>query len=225
MTLESNKTLGGIGAILVFIGLIPIPGTQPFLEILAFVGLILVLIALYGLANYYKERGIFNNSIYGIIVGIVGIVIAGALLVVAVLTTLKDFLLKIFPTWNGDWSKLSGLASNSSNITTSNITASTVLPLVESLLVVFFVLWIFVIISAFFARRSLKTLSKKSSIGLFSTAGLLLFIGAFLTIILIGLLLMWIAILLVAIAFFQIKPQQEQPVAAVSPPPPTPTPV
>ena len=71
----------------------------------------------------------------------------------------------------------------------------------------------------------LKTLSAKASVGLFSTAALLLLIGAFLTIVVIGFILMWIAVLLIAIAFFQIKPQPEQPVATVTPPPSTPTPV
>jgi uncharacterized membrane protein len=218
MTLESDKTLGGIGAILLFIGLIPYG--EPVTGIIALAGLILVLVALYGFADIYKERGIFNNCIYGIIAVIVGAVIAGVVVVVSVLTTLKNFLYQIFPGWNGEWSKLSGLTPN-----TSNITISTVLPLLEDLLVVFVVLWIFIIIAAFFARRSLKTLSAKTSVGLFSTAALLLFIGAILTIVLIGILLMWIAVLLIAIAFFEIKPQPEQPVTTMTAQPSTPTPV
>jgi uncharacterized membrane protein len=218
MTLESNRILGGIGAILMFIGFIPYG--EPSTGIIALVGLVLVLVGLYGFASIYKERGIFNDSIYGIIAGIVGAVIAGVVVVVSVLTNLKNFLYQIYPGWNGDWSKLSGLTPN-----TSNITWSAVQPLLEGLLLALVVLWIFIIIAAFFARRSLKTLSAKTSVGLFSTAATLLFIGAFLTIVLIGFLLIWIAILLVAIAFFQIKPQPEQPVATMAPPPPTPTPV
>ncbi|MGD0330582.1 MAG: DUF996 domain-containing protein [Nitrososphaeria archaeon] len=216
MTLESNKTLGGIGAILLFIGLVPYG--EPFTAIIALVGLILVLVALDGFANIYKERGIFNNSIYGIIAGIVGAVIAGVVAVVVVLTTLKNFLYQIFPGWNGDWLKLPGLTPN-----TSNITVSAVLPLLEGLLLAFVVLWIFIIIVAFFVRRSLNILSAKTGVGLFSTAALLLFIGAILTIILLGILLMWIAVILIAIAFFQIKPQPEQPVTTMTPQPSTPT--
>jgi uncharacterized membrane protein len=218
MTLDSNRILGGIGAILLFIGLIPYG--EPSTGIIALVGLILLLVALYGLANYYKESGIFNNSIYGIIAAIVGAVIAGVVVVVSVLTNLKNFLYQIYPGWNGDWSKLSGMTP-----TTSNITWSAVQPLLEGLILALVVLWIFIIFATFFARRSLKTLSAKASVGLFSTAGQLLFIGAFLTIILVGFLLMWIAVLLIAIAFFQIKPQPEQPAATMVPPPPTPTPV
>ncbi|HYB68859.1 MAG TPA: DUF996 domain-containing protein [Candidatus Acidoferrales bacterium] len=218
MTPESNKILGGIGAILMFIGFIPLG--EPSTGIIALIGLILVLVALHGFASYYKESAIFNNSIYGIIAAIVGAVIAGIVVVVSVLTNLKNFLYKIYPGWNGDWSKLSGLTP-----TTSNITWSTVQPLLEGLILALVVLWIFIIIATFFARRSLKTLSAKTSVGLFSTAGQLLFIGAFLTIILIGFLLMWIAVLLAAIAFFQIKSQPEQPAPTMAPPAPTPTPV
>lgn len=179
--------------------------------------MILVLVALYGLANIYKERGIFYNFLYGIIAGIVGAVITGIVVLVFVLTTLKNFLYQIFPGWNGEWSKLSGLTPN-----TSNITMSTVLPLLKGLLLAFLVMWIFIIVAAFFARRSLKIFSTKTGVGLFSTAAMLLFIGAILIIIGIGILLMWIAVLLIAIAFFQIKAQPEQPVTTMAPPPSTP---
>jgi uncharacterized membrane protein len=216
MTIESSKNLGGIGAIMMFIGLIPFG--QPFLGIIALVGLILVLISLHGFADYFKERGIFNNSLYGVIAGIVGIVIASIVLVVSVLASLKDFLLKIYPGWNGDWSTLSGLTPNTTNITTSDV-----LPFIGSIIAVLLILWIFVIIAAFFSRRSLKMLSTKTSVGLMSTGALLLLIGAVLTIFLIGFLLMWIAVLLIAIAFFQIKPPlEQQPSATTATPQPTP---
>ena len=75
MTIESSKTLGGVGAILMFIGVFPFISTYGIVEL---IGVILVLIALHGFANYYKERGIFNNAIYGLIAGIVGVVVAAA---------------------------------------------------------------------------------------------------------------------------------------------------
>jgi asparagine N-glycosylation enzyme membrane subunit Stt3 len=152
----------------------------------------------------------------------VGIVVTGITFVYLFFYTsvLTDFLYKIYPGWNGDLSTLSGLTAN-----TSNISLSDAAPILESFLLVLVVLWIFSIIAAFFARRSLKALSAKASVGLFSTAALLLLIGGFLAIAFIGFILMWIALLLIAIAFFQIKPQPEQPVATASPSPSTPTPV
>ena len=221
MTLESSKILGGIGAILLFIGVITF-FVQPLLAILGLIGIILVLVAMHDLANYYKESGIFNNALYGFIAGIVGIVVTGITFVYLFFYTsvLTDFLYKIYPSWNGDLSTLSGLTPN-----TSNISLSDAAPILESFFLVLVVFWIFSIIAAFFARRSLKALSAKASVGLFSTAALLLLIGGFLTIAFIGFILMWIALLLIAIAFFQIKPQPEQPVATMAPPPLTPTPV
>ena len=62
MSLESNKTLGGVGAILLAI---------PFLNL---VGIILVLIALKGMSEYYEEDEIFKNALYGFIFGIIGVV-------------------------------------------------------------------------------------------------------------------------------------------------------
>jgi uncharacterized membrane protein len=213
MTFESSKTLGGIGAILLFIGVIPFG--QPYLGVIALVGLILVLVAFHGLANYYKENGIFNNALYGFIAAIVGVVAAAAAAVYVVFYTsiLTDFLHKIYPGWNGSWSSLVGLTPTTSNITINDIT-----PVLTAVFEVLAILWVFLMISAYFNRRSLKMLSTKANVGVFSTAGLLLIIGAILAIVFIGLIVMWIAILLMAIAFFQLQPQPEQPMAPAAPP-------
>jgi uncharacterized membrane protein len=203
MALETNKTLGGVGAILMFIGIIPYIS---YFGIIELIGLILVFVALYNLAGYYSERGIFNNALYGLIAGIVGGVISGVVLVYAVLTSLTDFLYKIFPTWNGDWTSLSGLTPD-----TSNINPADILPFVGGILAALAILWIFSIVSAFFVRRSMVSLSAKSNVGLFSTAGLLLLIGAVLVIAIgVGLILVWISALLLAIAFFTMRPKEPQ---------------
>ncbi len=59
MTLESSKNLGGIGALLIVIG--TIGSAVPYAGILSLIGVILLLIGLKGLANFYKEEDIFNN--------------------------------------------------------------------------------------------------------------------------------------------------------------------
>jgi uncharacterized membrane protein len=207
MTIETNKALGGVGAILMFIGIIPVVNSYAVIEL---IGLILVMAALYNLASYYIERGIFNNALYGLIAGIVGGVIAAVVVFVSVITSLTDFLYQIFPTWNGDWTALSGLTPDVSNLNPTDI-----LPFVGGILGALAILWIFAIMSAFFVRRSLVSLSAKSGVGLFSTAGLLMLIGSVLIIAFgLGLILVWISALLLAIAFFQIKPQQSTSAAA-----------
>jgi uncharacterized membrane protein len=209
MKLETSKILGGIGSLLMLIGAVPYINSYGVLEI---VGLILVMIALYDLSKYYSEGGIFNNALYGIIVGIVGAVISAGVVFIVVLSSLNDFLYAIFPNWNGDWAALSGLTPDPSSIDIANIA-----PLLAGLFTILLVLWIISILVAFFFRRSFGTLSQKSGIGLFSTTGLLLLIGAFLIIIFgVGLILIWISALLLAIAFFQLKPPQEESTTSTS---------
>ncbi|MEM3578028.1 MAG: DUF996 domain-containing protein [Candidatus Bathyarchaeia archaeon] len=211
MSIENGRILGGVGALLMFIGIFPYIN---YLGIIELVGLVLVMVALYNLASYYHEGSIFNNALYGLIIGIVGGVIAMALAIITVLTSLTDFLYTIFPDWNGDWTALSGLTPDMSKFSLEAIT-----PFLVGVFVVFVTFWVFSIISAFFVRRSLGTLSVKSGVGLFSTAGLLLLIGAVLIILFgIGLILIWISALLLAIAFFQIKPQQAQPATSAATP-------
>jgi uncharacterized membrane protein len=207
MTLESSKTIGGIGALLMFIGIFPYIN---YFGIVELIGAILVLVALHGLGSYYKEEGIFNNALYGVITGVVGVVIAVAIGIVIVLSSIQEFLLKVFPSWNGDWSTLPSLSGMTPN--TTSIGLGDVIPFIVAAIVVIAILWVFAIIATFFLRRSLKKLSVKSNYGLFGTVGLLLLIGAFLVIVVgLGLILMWIATLILAIAFFNLKPIQQPP--------------
>ena len=209
VSIETSKTLGGIGAILMFVGIIPVINSYAVIEL---VGLILVMVALYNLAGYYSERGIFNNALYGVIAGIVGVAVAVGTVILSVLTSVTDFLYAVFPDWNGDWASLSGLTPDP-----SNLSMEAIVPFLVGLFVALAVLWIFTIIATYFVRRSLISLSAKSGVGLFSTAGLLMLVGAVLTIAFgLGLILIWIATLILAIAFFTMKPQESQPAAAPS---------
>ena len=204
MNLKTSKTIGGIGAILIVISVLPYISQ---FGIIGFIGAILVLVGLYGLSRAYKESGILNNSLYGILAGIVGVVLAVVIGIAVILPNIKDFLLKVFPSWNGDWqtlSSLSGMIPSASNIGFGDI-----IPLIVAAILVIVTLWVFAIISTFFIRRSLVQLSAKTNVGLFSTAGTLLLIGAVLIFLFgLGLLLMWIGVLLLAIAFFRIRTQE-----------------
>jgi uncharacterized membrane protein len=207
MTFESSKTLGGIGALLMFIGVLPYIN---YFGIIPLIGAILVLVALHGFASIYKESGIFDNALYGIIAGIVGVVLSIAIGIAIVLPNIKDFLMKLYPTWNGDWSTITSLSGMTPN--TNNIALGDVIPFISAAIVIIVILWVFAIIATFLYRRSLKQLSTKTNVGLFSTTGMLLLIGAVLIIAFgFGLLLLWIATLILAIAFFTMKPQETQP--------------
>jgi uncharacterized membrane protein len=229
MSLESNKNLGGVGAILILIApfLIFVPLLSGYLPgVLGLVGFILVMIALYRLSHYYNEGGIFRNAIWGVVTGIVGVVVTVVVAVVAVLVSLvslENFVLQFYPGWKlGDWASLSGMTP----IVPNSIDYSALASLIVAVVAVIVVLIVFTVISAYFFRRSLKQLSTKSMVGLFSTAGIFLLVGAILLIVLIGAILIWISILLLAIAFFQLKSMSQQPtMVTAAPPQQPPTPV
>jgi uncharacterized membrane protein len=207
LNFETSKTLGGVGAILMFIGVIPF---FAYSMVISLIGLILLLIAMYGLANYYQESGIFNNALYGVITAIVG----GIATVAVVFIALVDFLaeLGLSPENMSAWT--AGL----SGMDWTNIGFNIIGNFIAYILVALVVLFVFVIITAIFFRKSLGLLSTKTGVGLFGTTGLLILIGAVLTIIVVGLLLIWIATLILAIAFFQMKPQQSQPAMSAAAP-------
>jgi uncharacterized membrane protein len=222
LTFESSKTIGGIGALLLFVaaiaGILALYGGL----ILGAVGLILVLIGLRGLADYYHDRSIFSNALYSLIAIVIGVITAVGVIVGTVLINLdrlKDFLIQLYPGWNGDWASLQTMTPDTNAIQSGTFDYSVIVPLLIGILATAVVVWVFAIIATFFARKSLKTVSDKSTVGLFGTAGLLMLIGAVLIIALgFGVLLIWIGVLLLAIAFFQLR--QSAPVVEQTPPPP-----
>ena len=201
MTLESSKTIGGIGALLMFIGVIPV---APYIGILSLIGLILVLVAAKGFADIYKEGGIFNNALYAVIITIVGAVAAVAVAFVVLVSFFSELGLTFMNIQ--DWSALSA-------IDWQNVSMSAIGQFLGGFVAIVVLVWVIAIIAAFFVRRALGLLSTKSGIGMFGTTGLLILIGA--AIPLVGLLLIWISLLLLAVAFFTIR------AAVVQPTPPT----
>ena len=203
MTLESSKNLGGVGALLMVIGSLGFLGV--YTSILSLIGLILVLMSLNGLANHYNERGIFNYALYGILTVIVGAVVTGGIVFVSLL----DFLSEI-------GISLTDVAALTRVDLQRLVTLEAVWPFLTGLVLALVVLFVVLVISSFLIKKSLDLTSAKTGVGMFHTAGLLLLIGAFLTIIIIGFLLMFIALILLIVAFFRIR---TQPAAAPSPPP------
>jgi uncharacterized membrane protein len=215
MNFETSKNLSGVGAILLFASPIVGAATGFATGVLGLIGFILLLIGAYGLAQFYREAGIFNNILYGTIVGIVGGVVSVVVAVWAAITMLPDLLDKLYPGWNGDWTNLPNVTPDTSHLTVSDFS-----PFVGIIFAVFVVVFVVTIIVAIFYRKSLSLLAAKTSIGLFGTTGTLLLIGAVLTIIVVGAVLVWIAMLILAIAFFQIRqppPQASMPTQNVTP--------
>lgn len=177
MTLETSKVLGGVGALLM--ALIPFLGA--YTVMLGLAGLILVMEALKGLSDHYGEKGIFDNARYGVILVIMGGVIFVAMVLLAALD-LTDLL-------SIKWKLTLDLFKSYPATTIGSL----------------MVLSAFVIGAAIFFRRSLTLLSKKTGVGLFDTTGLVILIGAILTIVGIGLMLLWVVPILLSASFFSIK--------------------
>lgn len=205
MTLETSKTLGGVGAILVVVGCLGIFG-YAYLGLLVLIGAILTVIALKGFSDHYNESGILNNALYGFITGIIGIVVAVAMLVVMVLMTISGL----------DWTDAAAIQQYFMDL--NNLWG-----IIGTAITAFVVLFVFFVIAAVFARKSLTLLSAKTGEKIFETAGLLWLIGAVLTIIVVGLIIIWIAWILIVVGFFSIKTTAAQPSTA-PPQPPQPPP-
>ncbi len=200
MDLNASKNLGGIGALL-FVVTTLAAVVEPLVALVAFIGILLIVLALHGLADYYQERGIFYNALYGLIFLIVGVgaTFVGFMYLFFATSFGTNLISLLYPGFNGNWAQLPSLTPN------MNIDPNAFVPFVGPIIGVLAIMWVFGIITTFFMWRSLRGLSAKSAVGLFGTAGLLMLIGALLSVIFIGLALVWIAVLLTAIAFFQIK--------------------
>jgi uncharacterized membrane protein len=178
--LGDAKTLGGIGSILLLI-----PGVS-------IVGYILILIASKYISDDLGDKSIFNNMLYAVITGIVGVAIGISVI----------FTSTLFSAFS--------VAAMSPNI----------ISMIMGILVGLAVMWIFLIISSIFIRRAYNTIATRLNVNWFKTAGTLYFVGALLTIVLVGLIVLFIAYIIQIIAFFSIQ-EGSQPMATQSTAPAT----
>lgn len=174
---ESNKILSGVGALLVAIGsFLPASGV---VGIVAIVGIILVLIGMRGLSDDFKDGSIYRNALYGFMFGIVAI-LAGIVVFVAVFFAFFSGAFFIQPFGFG----------------------LGILGAVVALVVVF----IFFLLEAIFYKQAFDVLSDRSGERLFRTGGLMLLLGAVLTIVIIGFILLFVAWIILAVGFFSMRP-------------------
>jgi uncharacterized membrane protein len=160
MTVESGKTLAGIGSILQFI---PI------------VGLVLMLIGIKDMSEHYKDHRIYQHALTGGIFSVIGTIcfyVALALM----------------------WTIIFGI-------------------------IFAIISFVFMLLSAMNFKKAFNILADRSGENLFRTAGTLLFIGAILTIIFIGPVLVFIGFIIAGIAFLTLKPTQNTPEYNYSSPP------
>jgi uncharacterized membrane protein len=181
---EYAKTLAGEGAILLLLSLIPYIGW-----VLGIVGIVLLLKGVKELSYYYQDEKIYQDSLTGVKYYIVALVAAAVAIVAMVIgvASATGF------TFAGDFVFTAGFAVG-------------LIALFVGLIVAF----VFYVLAATHLKRTFNTLSQKSGEQSFATAGTLLWIGSILTIIGVGLILIFIAWIFATIGFFSMKSRQYQ---------------
>ena len=193
-TISQAKTYGGIGSILVLLSFIPTVGW-----ILAIVGFILTVIAIKYISESVNDPSIFRNAIIAYVIAIVGIIVVGVA-VAAVIFSLVG---------------LGALAGGPAGAATGGA-----IGVVASVIAALVVIWILLILSGYFIRKTYNSISAKLNVPMFRTAALVYFIGAALTIILVGFIVLLVAQILLVIAYFSI-PDTLPPSPGMPPPPPS----
>lgn len=176
LVIESNRTLGGVGAILMLIGVISQVSTAfrylfpqstgalilasigGLFGILSFVGFVLFLVAMYGFSKDYQDHRIFSYLLYGIIITIIAAVILVAILVIAILFNVAT----LFP----------NLSSSMPSSTQISSQMSKIFGLMFPLFGLVGIIWIAFNVKAF------NLLSDKSKVPMFRTGAKVLIAGA-----------------------------------------------
>jgi len=175
---NTAKILGGLGGILGFAGII----TRGLLFI---VGIILILIALYGFSEYYGREDIFRDALIGVVLAIIGIIIG----IVVIFVSVFAFMPMIWQTEMRPWefTHMPGIG-------------------IAGMIIGLVIIFAFMVVSAVFFRRALQSLADVSGESLIGTAGTLYLIGAVLVIAFgIGLIIIFISLLILGIGFFTMK--------------------
>ncbi|HUH99625.1 MAG TPA: DUF996 domain-containing protein [Nitrososphaerales archaeon] len=194
--LAQAKTIGAVGSILVLLTAVPTAGS-----LLGIVGFVMMLWAIRDISETVADRSIFSNMLVAVGLAIAAIVVGALVVVGSVLRFVGLKALNFGPNFNpstvptGDW-----------------------VGLVGSILAGLAVVWVIMLVSAVYVRRTYRSMASKLGVANFETAGTLYLIGAATTIILVGFVLLLVAQVMVIVAFFSI---QERPSAvAVQPPQP-----
>ena len=109
---------------------------------------------------------------------------------------------------------------NSTSFTSGQVVDLSVL--IVGVVVGLALIWVFYLVSAIFLRRAFTKVASRLNVKMFATAALLYLIGAALTIVLVGLVVLFIADILMVVAFFSMPDDtslQPPPTPMTIPPP------
>ncbi len=176
--LGSAKIYGGIGAILTLIG-----SFLPY-GVVSLIGIVLVFIAVKYISDEAKETGIFQNYLISFIFRICSIFALVAVTIIVV----GSVSLKNIEKFSNPKDLFEGLAGS----------------VLVGIIIGIIAMWIFWIIAAIYLRKSYDSIAQHTKVDLFKTTGMLYFIGAITTIVLIGFIILLIAIILEIVSYFSL---------------------
>jgi uncharacterized membrane protein len=179
------KALGAVGSILVLLAGVPSVGV-----LAGIVGFILILVAINEISDILNDRAIFNNALLAIGLAVVGIV-AGALVVFG---GFLNFVALHHLTF----------ANLGSSFNPSSVPVGDWFGLIGSVLTGLALVWVMLIGSSFFIRRSYESIASRLDDSMFRWAGLLFLVGAATTIVLVGFAVLFVAQVLLVVAFFSL---------------------
>jgi uncharacterized membrane protein len=181
---EYSRTLAGEGAVMLLLSLVPYVGW-----VLGIVGVVLLLKGMKELSYYYQDEKIYQDSLTGVKFYIIALVAAAVAIVAIVLGA----------------ASATGFTFTADFVFTAGFGAGLI-----AFLVGIVAAFIFYVLAALHLRRTFNTLAEKSGDASFTTAGNLLWWGSIFTIILVGLILIFIAWIFATIGFFTMKSKQYQ---------------
>lgn len=181
-SISDSKTLGGLGSIFVLLAPIPYVGWA-----LGIAGFVMILVAVKYISDTINDRKIFNDMLISIVFAIGGIVVGSLVVLGAVFRVLGM-----------------GSIVGRSFVPAATVTVGDWVGLAAAIITGLAVVWGLLIVSAVFLRRSFETIGTKLNVSTFRTAGLLYLIGAATTIVVVGFLLILVAQIMLALAFFSI---------------------
>lgn len=187
MGLETAKILGLIGVILELVGLLT--GASGYGSILSIIGFILLLIAVHELAEVSGVRAIFDKYLTGVIFVIIGFVIAMIIIVslgLIAMITFHHFPMHGFP---------------------PTIWPSLPIGVMLVAIIAFIIMYIFLLLGYIRIRDSYYMIADTFKHNIFHTVGTVYFIGAVLTIILVGLIIIFIGTIIELIAWATLPTQ------------------
>lgn len=180
MTIESNRTLGGVGACLTLVGIIStflsviqyafpalllspiILSVSGIIGALSLVGFILIFVAMHGFSRAYNDHRIFNYILYGLIGTIISAIMIGTIWMAYVMLDLFSVIRSLTP-----------LPNASSQI------QSLLMPYISPLIIAFSTVTLIWIILNY---KAYNLLADKSGVKLFRSAAKLFVLGALINI-------------------------------------------